>query len=290
MRVHLSAPQGADLSVLRDVLTDLGAEIVPPLERDSTRWQPLRDWQGVDGAVVVLIPLSRGEYERILVELGIALGRQIPLLIFADHGVAWELYQVAKVAEMHGILLNPEALRFNLSLFLKSLSVSGEEYEGRLHDQVLPLDLEPFRSRLASIRQIPPQARSLKYEEWVADLFRAAGAELATPTDRDSRGFDFVVSMPDLDLKTGPLVVEVKRSSSPEALTNAALELQYLVLQERAGLGLLLYEDEDLPESFALQVVPRIVSLGFDDLVRHLEHESLADVVVQARNDTVHRL
>jgi hypothetical protein len=294
MRVYLSAPQGADLSVLRDVLTDLGAEVVTSSDSDATRWRPLRAWEGVDAAVVVLIHLSRGDYERTLIEAGIALGRQVPLLILTEYGTPSDLYQVAKVAEMHGILLNPDALRFHLSLFLKSLSATGEgrepwvlsqslHFDHWLRNQTSHFDLKPFRARLDAIRKLPTRvAKYSKYEEWVADLFRAAGAEVAIPTtDLKDRGFDFAVAMPDLDFRTGPLVVEVKLSSSPKALTDAALRLQYLVLQERAGLGLLLYEDEDLPKTFALQVVPMVVSLGFNDLVRQLEHETLAQVLIQ---------
>lgn len=293
MRVYLSAPQGADLSVLRDVLADLGAEAVTSSDSDATRWRPLRAWEGVDAAVVVLIPLSRGDSERTLIEAGIALGRQVPLLILTEHGTPSDLYQVAKVAEMHGILLNPDALRFHLSLFLKSLSATGEgrepwvlsqslHFDHWLRNKTSHFDLKPFRSRLEEIRKLPTRvAKYSKYEEWAADLFRAAGAEVAIPTDLKDRGFDFAVAMPDLDFRTGPLVVEVKLSSSPKVLTDAALRLQYLVLQERAGLGLLLYEDEDLPKTFALQVVPMVVSLGFNDLVRQLEHETLAQVLIQ---------
>jgi hypothetical protein len=252
--------------------------------------------------VVVLIPLSRGDYERTLIEAGIALGRQVPLLILTEYEAPSELHQVAKVAEMHGILLNPEALRFHLSLFLKSLSASGEgrepwvlsqsrHFDRWLSNQSSHFDLKPFRLRLEEIRKLPTGgAKGSKYEEWVADVFRASGAEVAVPTGLKDRGFDLAVAMPDLEFRTGPLVVEVKLSSSPRALTDAALRLQYLVLQERAGLGLLLYEDEHLPKTFALQVVPMVVSLGFNDLVRQLERETLAQVLIQARNEAVHRL
>jgi hypothetical protein len=301
MRVYLSAPEGADLSVLRDVLANLDAEVVTWSDRDGTRWRPLHAWEDVDAAVVVLMPLSRGDYERTLIEAGIALGRQVPLLILTEYGLPSDLYQVAKVVEMHGILLNPEALRFHLSLFLKSLSVSGEggepwiwsqslHFDRWLSNQSFRFDLEPFRARLEEIRDLPTrQTKYSKYEEWVADVFRAGGAEVAIPaTNFKDRGFDFVVAMPDLDFRTGPLVVEVKLSSSPRALTDSALRLQYLVLQEQAGLGLLLFEDEDLPETFVIQIVPMVVSLGFNELVRRLEHETLAQVLIQARNEAVH--
>lgn len=304
MRVYLSAPQGADLSVLRDVLTDLGAEVVTSSDSDGTRWRSLPAWEGVDAAVVVLIPLSRGDYQRTLVEAGIALGLRVPLLILTEYGTPSDLYQVAKVVEMQGILLNPDALRFHLSLFLKSLSATGEgrepwalsqslHFDHWLSNQTSHFDLKPFRSRLEEIRKLPTRAgkKYSKYEEWVADLFRAAGADVARPTtDLKDRGFDFAVAMPDLDFRTGPLVIEVKLSNSPKTLADAALRLQYLVLQERAGLGLLLYEDEDLPKAFVLQVVPMVVSLGFNDLVRQLEHETLAQVILQARDEAVHRL
>lgn len=302
MRVYLSVPQGADLSVLRDVLANLGAEVVTSSGRDGAPWRPLHAWEGVDAAVVILIPLSRGDYERTLIEAGIALGRQVPLLILTEYEFPSELYQAAKVVEMHGILLNPEALRFHLSLFLKSLSVRGEggepwywsqslHFDRWLSNQSSRFNLEPFRSRLEEIRKLPtPQAKYSKYEEWVADVFRAAGAEVAIPTGFKDRGFDLAVAMPDLDFRTGPLVVEMKLSRSPKALIDAAHRLQYVVLQEQAGLGLLLYEDEDLPKTFVLQVVPMVVSLGINDLVRQLEHETLAQVIIQARNEAVDQL
>lgn len=286
MRVYLSAPGGVDVSAFRDVLARLGAEIVPPT--GGEHWQTLETWEGVDAAVVVLMPLSRADDERLFMEAGIALGRQIPLIVFTEHEISPVAFQMTEIVQIRATRMNSESLWFHLSLFLKRLSTSGERSNPSPPERPPRFDVRPFRERLVDIRRLPSQSKSRDYEEWVADLLKSAGAEIAAPTDSQRRGFDLVASVPALDSKIGPLVVEVKRSSSPEVLTDAALGLQYLVLQERAGFGLLLYEDEDLPRSFALHSVPMVLSLGFDELLSELEHEALTDVVLRARNKAVH--
>jgi len=86
------------------------------------------------------------------------------------------------------------------------------------------------------------------------------------------------------------VVVEVKTSASPRVLLSAANQLQSLVLQQSAALGLLVFDDGDLPPAFALQVVPMVISLGTNELLESLRESPLSQVLWDARRDAVHRL
>jgi hypothetical protein len=288
MLVYLSASSEEDLLVLRTVVTELGVETATPVDDDGILRLNLDAWEQADAAIIVITSPSLADNERILVEVGIALGRKLPILILAESRAPYEISRLARVVEMHGSV-SPEALRFHLSLFLKSLSSAVSRVEPDTPGRISNVDIGPFRNGLESIRLTTP-VDAARYEEWVADLFRASGAETAIPHDPERRGFDLVVSMPDLNRIPGPLVVEVKITTSRKVLIDAAFTLQSLVLREGAGLGLLLYEDIHFPMQFALQIVPMIVSLGFSELVRRLEEETLADVIIHARDEAVHRL
>jgi len=73
-------------------------------------------------------------------------------------------------------------------------------------------------------------------------------------------------------------------------LLSAANQLQSLVLQQSAALGLLVFDDGDLPPAFALQVVPMVISLGTNELLESLRESPLSQVLWDARRDAVHRL
>jgi hypothetical protein len=290
MRVYLSAPHGAERSLLRAVLTELGAEVVTAVDTVGASWQNPIAWEGVDAAVVVLEAVEHTENERVLVDTGIAIGKKLPLLVLAeDDDLSGDFFGIARVVELRG-RPNAEALRFHFGLFLNYLQVEGQR-DVRPATQARDLDIRPFRARLDRVREESHGTSLVSYKNWAADLFRSAGADIAIPKDPEGRGFDFVAAIPDLDLRSGgPLVVKVDPSSATRELTDTAFNLQFLVLREQAGLGMLVFEDAGLPQSFMIQVVPRVVSIGAGELLRELERETLAQVVIRARDEAVQRL
>jgi hypothetical protein len=287
MRVLIAAPSGIDLLQLRRVLGELDAEVLTSTASDGPNDSAVADpWSAADAAIAVFMGLEEG---RILLEAGIAIGRSIPLLVLAEHPVSSAFPTGAKVVEMSGLLLNGDALRFQLGLFLKSLTGTPGS-SGQQTSQTHALDLVPFRARLAEIRSSSGADRALRLEEWVAGLFEAAGASIATPSDRQARGFDFVASVPETDSSISPLLVEVKVARSPRMIESTAHNLQYVVIQERAGIGLLIYDAKPPSEAYELQTVPMVILMSVDGLMRSLEGSSISSVITKARDEAVHRL
>jgi hypothetical protein len=293
VRVYVSVAAGIDPSVLLEVLAELDAT-VSTSEETSLLDDHLTDDLGPIAAVVALFAgpaMDRGG--AVQFEAGIALGRGLPLLIVSEEASPFTLnlgdVSGAHVAELRGTISNREALRFHLGLFLKEVpevalrTTSADSARGNR------LDIRPLRRRFDEIHSVSGSHPGLELERLVSDIFSQSGLEVAL-AQREDRGFDLVAAMPSLGLGGRPLVVEIKSVRNPSNLNKAALALQYLVLQERAGLGLLLFDDAQLPSGLALSVVPMVITLGIGELLRDLETETLYDVLIRARNDAVHRL
>ncbi len=292
MRVYISAPSRVDLSTLKMVLAELNVQYVPTEDAHVAARSSDEDWPSVDAVLAVLSNLGDAHHEQVYFEAGLALGRGIPVLLLADQDYHPRVPALAATLFVRANLANPEALRFHLGLWLRKVAQpnTGEgRSQPRLQGQ--QVDVPRLRDSLSRLRgQVSGTARGRALELWVGDLFRSGGGDLVAPSDPADRGFDFVADLPGLSPRTGPLVVQVKSTTSPRALVAAALHLQSQVLQQRAGLGLLLFDDDDLPLHFALQVVPMVISFGADELLRELEHASLADVLARSRDEAVHRL
>lgn len=293
MRVFLAGAHFDESALVRRVLLELGAEVVDAHDvvagaawsEQITRWA-----DDVDAAVAVLPDTRGARYESVLVEVGIALGRGLPLLVLVGDDPAPVPLLLPDVPSARTNFQNVDALRFRLDLFLRRLTT--ETASAPWHAEAEPVDVEELRRSLDHIRESPSSGRGQRYEAWVVGLFRSAGAEAVIPRNPDDRGFDLVAALPGVSPEPGPLVVEVKATARPQHLMDAALRLQHQVLRERAGLGLLLFEDRHVSSAFAFPTVPMVVAMGLNELPISLERHdgSLSRVLRAARNEAVHRL
>ncbi len=240
-----------------------------------------------DAVVVVLSALQ--DSARVFFEAGVALGLGLPLLVMAEADADSGPLKGLSVAQLPGGTRNEEALRFHLGLFITSAARAAPAQVKR-PPSPLKINLLEQRAKLDALHR-EGSANGRMLERWAVDLFRAGGAKVAEASNPSNRGLDLVAELEGLNLP-GPLVVEVKGGKpSSRRLLEAALQLQYLVLQERAGLGLLLFDDAAMPAGFALQVVPMVVCLGAAEPLSMMEqHGSLADAMRSARNEAVHQL
>lgn len=290
MRVVVLGATRDEWALVLEVLVDLGAEVLGPgMDIPAgTLWSDLPGWNDADAVVAVLTGSRRGR-ENVLVEVGIALGRGLPLLVLqGDDEPAPLPLQLAEVSSARTNLRNAEALRFHLQLFLRRLS-SEAQIEPR-PPEAHRVDVEELRRSLEKLRRSSGTRRGHEYELWVVQLFRLAGADVAEPANPRDRGFDLAVALPGVSAEPGPLLVEVKVPAQPLDLAGAAFRLQELVLRERAGLGLLLFEDRHLRYGFGVQTTPMVVAMGFDELLFSLERHdgSLTGALRTARNESVH--
>jgi hypothetical protein len=292
MRVVVIGASPDESTLVREVLVDLGAEVLDlRIVVAGMRWSDVAGWwKDVDAVVAVLTTRGGRYYESILVELGIALGRGLPLLVLQGDDPAPLPVQLEEVSSARTNLQNAEALRFHLELFLRR--ASARTFIKPPPPEPQRVDVEELRRTLDELRRSPPQTRGQNYELWVAHLFRLAGADVVEPRSPEDRGFDLAVALPGVSAEPGPLLVEVKVSARSLDLAGAASRLQELVLRERAGLGLLLFDDRRLDHGLRVRVVPGVVAMGLDELLSSLDRYdgSLTRVLYTARSESVHGL
>jgi hypothetical protein len=168
-----------------------------------------------------------------------------------------------------GPLNNREALRFHLGLFLREGPEGAPGSRPSDSVQGKRVDVASLGRRFDEIHTASGARLGFELERLVSDIFRESGLDVAL-AQQDDRGFDLVAATPSLGLRGRPPLVDIKSVRNPSILNKAAQALQYLVLQERAGLGLLLFDDTQLPSGFALQVVPMVITFGLSELLREL--------------------
>lgn len=177
------------------------------------------DLTRLDAAVVVL-PAKRDQrgLQAVLVETGIAAGRDLPLLVIVppDRTTPTAL---ASMQIVRTELTNREALSLHVGLFAKSL-------EDRSRESLNPPRLAPlqpevadtFENRLASLSaSTPAAARSI--EEFVVDLLSSAGAQIEPEHAHHDRRFDAAAFVPGEEGRLGLLIIEVKARLDPIPLS-----------------------------------------------------------------------
>jgi hypothetical protein len=293
VRVFLSFAQDIDPSVPLEVLAELEATVSTSADTSLLDGRLVDEHEPIAAVVALFAGPMMDRWGSVQFECGVAIGRGLPLLVLTEEAFPFTLNlsdtSGARVAELRGTINNREALRFHLGLFLKEVAAgvpTGPAADSARGNRV---DVETLRRRFDELHTVSGSHLGLELERLVSDIFKESGLDVAL-AQQDDRGFDLVAATPSLGLQGRPLVVEIKSVRNPSSLNNAAQALQYLVLQERAGLGLLLFDDTRLPSGFALQVVPMVIALGLGELLRELETATLYDVLIQARNDAVHRL
>ncbi len=281
MRVFLSASADIDTRALRGTLHDLGAECLSTTDVASGG-ELGSVLQPTDRLIAVLQDSPVGN-TAVLLELGIAIGRGLPVLIIAPSGSAIPA-ALANVIVVRGAADDPVALQLPLKLFLRTEAgqapPSLPSSAGR--DQV---DLTTYRERFAQLQATGGSA--LEWQRLVADLLRHSGAQV-----EEQPGFgeewrpDIALAIPDEEGRLGTVIVELKTSRNRETLTSAASQLVEYVLALRGGLGVLLYPGPELQ----LPTVPMTVSLSLDRLLMELGSRPLGEILVRARNEAIHRL
>lgn len=290
MRSVLIASRDDDVRTLSEVLSEEGLE--PTSSQSIGAGAALADALTDDiVAAVAVLPPSAAGLSAVLVEVGIVLGRELPLLVVVSPGSELPPALVG-VRTVTADLDNREALGFQLRMFAQSLSAERLEHEvtSPVGEPLPPNEAAQFRNRLIDIaHNDTPHKQGAAFEDWIVDVLRAGGATVEQ--DRRytvDRGVDAVASIPGEEHRLGPLLVEAKIFQGPPRLRQAARQLVGQVLTRGSGLGLLIYaspEPDPQPET-----TPRIISLWAKDLISELERMSLAEVLVRARNEAIHRL
>ncbi|MEU4214027.1 hypothetical protein [Actinoplanes sp. NPDC026623] len=300
VRCYLIAEHPTDLSSVREVLSDLGVEVVEPAQAFDAATLPRRGWLPTVDMVCAIFPADHGweTPASLYLELGEAVGAGIPVLLFVEPprrlDAALFSLPVARIPTNNRV-----ALASQFSLFLQSVGKSSElAIPPRRTDS---FDLKLISRELAELRQdfeisgfgeaIQSTARRL--EDLALRLFKASGAEVVATSDDEGIG-DMAAWVPGTErFIPGPLLVEVKILRKGPVARETLEKLQLYALTRDAPWSLLLYYRWkpagriSNPKGGAW---PNVIVLDIEELTRRLRHEPLATVLNNERNAIIHGL
>lgn len=288
MRCILSSPAGADLTAIGGTLDARGIDTVSTYELGAGAALADADLGGFDFAVAVL-PRERDNLTTgiaaIFVEIGILIGRRVPLLLI----VAPPEPPPPALSALNYIytdLDNWDALNFHVDLFLKNVPQSDRE---SIPAQPKPpaIDVERFRDYFANLQGYKQADRSLRFEQGVVELLRECGAIVEDRIGHDDP-VDIAAYIPGYEKSLGTFVVQVKPGLlSANGYWDVQRRLGEYVIISRSGLGVLVYENITQDAS-DVGTTPLVISLGVFELLSLLQKSTLGRVLLNARNSAIH--
>jgi hypothetical protein len=286
MRVFLSASAGTDTHILREALRELGAETLATT--DVASGGGLSSVLQPTDRLIALLHDSQVGNTAVLVETGIAIGMQLPVLVIAPPNSAIPA-ALGDVIVVRGAADDPAALQLPLRLFLRAKAGQTSPPPSPSADRA-QLDLAKFRQELALL-EADQGSRSgaeagAALETFVADLLRYAGAQVEQQPVRGTERPDIALAVPGAEERLGTVIVEVKASRDRAILRSGAAQLLDYVLALQAGLGVLIYPGPEIQ----LPTMPMTVTLSLEQLLTELDSRSLGEVLTRARNEAIHRL
>jgi hypothetical protein len=283
----ISAPASLDVAVVVEVLREAGADVLTTA--DVAPGTELRDaLQPADSVIIVLPNNPELDPPALYVEVGIALGRDVPIFVVVEAPRRVPL-ALGTIAHVTSPLDDRDALELHLGLFLAS--IESRHREGSPPREITPssqIDVRDVRSRVEELHRLTGRARRKALEDLTMWLFETAGATVERRgRDASDTGVDVVAVFPGEESRLGPLFIQVKATRAPRHREEIKAALQAAVIRNNGGLGVLLYERGPLDRR---QSTPLIVELTLDDLINELERRDLAEVLRRERNRAIHRM
>jgi hypothetical protein len=292
MRASVANAGGAGLSVLFDVLRELGVSDIWVLGNsigDRYLFDPSPDM-----VIGVLNPRSEESNEEpskglsnldVMLRIGRAAERGVPAIIIVPPPLA-----IPSPAE--GVVFAPCPVDHQsaLSTHLWAFTTAFVSPKNRPSKE---LDREPPRVDSARILSELQQSASIsgwRFEEIVSSILRQAGAaSVENERYEPDRGVDIVFAPS--DDSPGVILVETKYGRLAERrLRDAEQQLQGYVIDRKAGLGLVVYHDSLGRQFPQRRTVPLIVRLSVEELVRQLATRSLTQVLSDATSSAIDRI
>jgi hypothetical protein len=240
--------------------------------------------------VVVVLP-GQAPQENVLIELGVALACEKPILIIADEKVALPGI-AAGIPYLRADLGNAETLRFGLTHFLAAPHL--RKPSGKLAaKQTHPLGRKADEL-LASLRELPKQpASQFSLENLIAEAVSASGvAALSQRKQVEDAEIDLAVWSDDLEpWVSNPLLIEVKRALKGKGdLDTLVHRFDQAYGQGRPGWGLVIYREaaSDADLARVKHLHPTILFISAEEFLTCLRDTSFGDLVVRLRNDRMH--
>ncbi|WP_285782403.1 hypothetical protein [Microbispora sp. NBRC 16548] len=304
MRCLLTASDPTSTAI-PEVLASLGIDFIS--SRDlSVDWLT-EEVPGIDFVCAVLEGAEHEEPPAIYVEIGVALGRKLPLILFSQPARPIPL----AIAGLHRVevdLDNADAISLHMRQFARRLRRVAPrrmtfQHPGssrNFEEQSLGgRNLEDMRQRLDDLISqgsdfSGERWRGLlrQYEIFLRDLFVTEGAQVSTVSAGDE-GYDLAAWVDGASqVVGGPVLLQAKfdRHISSNALEVATEHLAVAMARRALNFAIIIYCD--LAEPLARKAISRgfpVVTLSAYELIERLAEVPLKDVIVNLRNELIHR-
>lgn len=285
----ISAPAGANLRILREVLDEIGVRVTVPEELP-----PGSTWSAEISSILSEVDLVIGVLTRarssdsVLFELGQAwaLGRQI--VLFAPPKFTAVRFDLQRFLVIRTSLSNREAISFALDQLLaapapdRKLTTSKRSETRSLGERANDLLREVWDATAARQGQ--------RLEELVARVIRESGVDVISEASNIGEAADLAIWSDALQPIVGnPLLVEIKlQIHGPEDARLAVQELSKVISSSGTVWGLLLYGEGPENKRIWRSLPPNVLVMSLRTLIRQMEHRSFVDVIREQRNQRVH--
>jgi len=274
MRIFLTSDSDHGREVMREILHELGHSVEDPATSGAGALLASQDL--IADAVIAVLWAARSTKQRnaaVLVEIGIAIGRDLPvLLVTKPTAMLPALVGVPRLTAENNL---DGLLGVQVDLFLQGLEKAPKKSWSRS-------TLSPSGPHADLSRTV-----GLKFEETVGALLQSTGSEIMKPSPRSGPRADFTLYFYGDDSDLGVVLVETKAfrsGSSSSNLRMSARQLSEFVARSSAGLGLLIYDGPPRKDLTA----PLVAAMSLDELRNELSTRSLVDVLRRARNEAIH--
>ena len=289
MRAFLSSQYGVDSSLVENAIRHARWDMAGASSVVATTRYPARELiEEADAVLVVGGSSSSSELGFLLVEVGIALGLDKPVLVLWEQSAPLPNGFPSELPIVRVSLRNPEALRFHIGVFLADVRDGSSTVRSKVPVRASLQVASELSTRLLDL-QAQPSLPDNTFLHWIEDLFLALGAK-SVPTARGSdRGFDLVLSAPFDSGLVGPVLVEAKlrMPSSGDQLRRLTERLGSTVASERASLGVVIVlAGADLPLGPFKSSSPYVSIFGANELIRLVASQrSLSEILMHPELD-----
>jgi hypothetical protein len=285
----ISAPSGANLAILRQVLDEKGVRVIVPEQVPSgATWSAgiSSILSEVDLVVGVLTRARRSD--SVLFELGQAwaLGRQI--ILFAPPKFTAIPFDLSAFLVIRTSLSNYEAISFALDQLLAAPGLERSPTSSK------KLEVHSLGERanelLRDVDHATASGQAYKLEELVAAAIRESGVDVIAAGPESRETADLAIWSDALQPLVGnPFLIEIKlRVYSSTDAHRAVQQLSKAIASSGAAWGLLLYGEARESGKVWRSLPSNVLVMPLTTLIKEMEHRPFVDIIRQERNRRVH--
>jgi hypothetical protein len=285
----ISAPAGANLKILREILDEKGVRVIVP-----EKLPPGSNWSAGISSILSTVDLVVGVLTRarrsdsVLFELGqaSALGRQI--VLFTPPKFTAIPFDLQRFLVIRTSPSNREAISFALDQLLAAPTPELRPTSPR-ESEVHSLG-ESTNVLLREVREATAARQGQKLEALVTRAIRESGVDVIAEAPGLRERFDLAIWSDALQPLVGnPLLIEIKvQVLRSEDANRAVQRLSAAISSSGAAWGLLLYGEGPESEKAWKSLPPNVLVMSLPTLIKEMEYRPFVDIIRDQRNRRVH--